>query len=53
MEKPKKVVEKVKISNLVAISSIKTEVEVDIYIRELEAKLKGILRTNKEIEIEK
>lgn len=53
VERPKKVVEKVKINNLVAINLIKTEAQVDVYIRELENKLKGILRANKEIEIEK
>ncbi|MCR1973065.1 BREX system P-loop protein BrxC [Clostridium sporogenes] len=52
VEKPKKEVEKIKISNLVDVTSIKTEVEVDIYLRALSVKLKDVIRNNKEIEIE-
>lgn len=52
-EKPKKEVQKVKINNLVDISSIKTEEDVDVYLRVLSSKLKDIIRNNKEIEIEK
>lgn len=50
--RPKKVIEKVKVSNLLNVKSIKTEQEVDVYIRELSMQLKKIIRSNKEIEIE-
>lgn len=53
LEKPKKPVQKVKIDRLVQISSLKTESDVDIYIKELSNKLKDIIKSNKEIEIEK
>lgn len=49
---PKKVIEKVKVSSLLNVKSIKTEQEVDVYIRELSMQLKKIIRSNKEIEIE-
>lgn len=52
VEKPKKVIEKVKVSSLINVKSIKTEQEVDVYIRELSMQLKKIIRSNKEIEIE-
>jgi hypothetical protein len=48
---PKKV-EKVSVSKLVAIKSLKTENDIEIYIRELKNKLKNIINDNKEIEIE-
>lgn len=53
IEKPKKIIERVKINNLIDITSIKTEADVDIYLRALSNKLKDIIRSNKEIEIEK
>ena len=52
VEKPKKAIEKVKVSSLLNVKSIKTEQEVDVYIRELSIQLKKIIRSNKEIEIE-
>ncbi|MBD7913943.1 BREX system P-loop protein BrxC [Clostridium sp. Sa3CUN1] len=52
VERPKKVIEKVKVSSLLNVKSIKTEQEVDVYIRELSMQLKKIIRSNKEIEIE-
>lgn len=51
-EKPKKEIEKVRLSSLVNIRSLKTEQEVDVYMRQLSIQLKKIIRENKEIEIE-
>ena len=53
VDKPKKEIQKVKINNLVNITNIKTEDDVDIYLKELAIKLKDIIRNDKEIEIEK
>ena len=52
-EKYKKEVEKVIISKLVDITLLKTEKDVEVYIEQLTAKLKGIIRSNKEVEIER
>lgn len=48
---PKKI-EKVNISTLVSIKSLKTENDIETYIRELKNKLKNIIDENKEIEIQ-
>ena len=40
-------------NNLIDITNIKTEDDVDIYLKALAIKLKDIIRNNKEIEIEK
>ena len=53
VEKPKKEVQKVNMNNLIDITNIKTEDDVDIYLKALAIKLKDIIRNNKEIEIEK
>ena len=47
-----KKVEKISVSKLVDIKSLKNENDVEIYIRELKNKLKKIINDNKEIEIE-
>ncbi|MCD2347232.1 BREX system P-loop protein BrxC [Clostridium guangxiense] len=47
-----KQVEKIRVSKLVDIRLLKTENDVEIYIRELKNKLKKIIDENKEIEIE-
>ncbi|MFL0251153.1 BREX system P-loop protein BrxC [Clostridium neuense] len=47
-----KQVEKISVSKLVDIRLLKTENDVEIYIRELKSKLKKIIDENKEIEIE-
>lgn len=52
-EKPKKEVEKVRISELVDISLLKTEKDVEVYISQLTTKLKDIIRSNKEVKIER
>lgn len=52
-EKPvQKVIERVRVSSLVTIKSLKTEDDIDIYVRELKNKLKQIIKEDKEIEIE-
>lgn len=53
VEKTKKEVQKVNMNNLIDITNIKTEDDVDIYLKALAIKLKDIIRNNKEIEIEK
>ena len=53
IERPKKIIEKVNLSDLVNINSLKTEAQVEAYVRELSVKLKNIIRSNKEIEIKK
>lgn len=51
--KPKtKKVEKVSVSKLVSIKSLKSENDIEIYIKELRNKLTNIIRDDKEIEIE-
>ena len=47
-----KAIEKVRVSRLVTIKSLKTEEDIDVYVRELKNKLKQIIKDNKEIEIE-
>lgn len=47
-----KKIEKVSVSKLVDIKSLKNENDVEIYIRELKNKLKMIINENKEIEIQ-
>lgn len=49
--KPKKV-EKVVVSKLVDIKSLKTEADIEVYIRELKNRLTSIIKEDKEIEIE-
>lgn len=47
-----KKIEKVSVSRLVTIKSLKTEDDIEVYVRELRSKLKQIIKDNKEIEIE-
>lgn len=47
-----KEIEKVSVSRLVTIKSLKTEDDIEVYVRELRSKLKQIIKDNKEIEIE-
>ncbi|MFD3156696.1 BREX system P-loop protein BrxC [Haloimpatiens sp. FM7330] len=49
--KPKKV-EKITVSKLVDIKSLKTEADIEVYIRELKNRLTSIIKEDKEIEIE-
>ncbi|MGG7056725.1 BREX system P-loop protein BrxC [Clostridium tertium] len=49
--KPKKI-EKVVVSKLVDIKSLRTEADIEVYIRELKNRLKSIIKEDKEIEIE-
>ncbi len=52
IKKVEKKIEKVSVTKLVAIKTLKTEEDIDIYVRELKNKLKQIIKENKEIEIE-
>ena len=49
--KPKKI-EKVVVSKLVDIKSLRTEADIEVYIRELKNRLTSIIKEDKEIEIE-
>ncbi|MGF0108934.1 BREX system P-loop protein BrxC [Clostridium sp. SGI.024] len=49
--KPKKI-EKVVVSKLVKIKSLRTEADIEVYIRELKNRLTSIIKEDKEIEIE-
>ncbi len=52
IKKVEKRIEKVNVTKLVDIKTLKTEEDIDIYVRELKNKLKQIIKENKEIEIE-
>jgi len=47
-----KTIEKVIITKLVTIKSLKTQEDIDVYIRELKSKLTSIIKEDKEIELE-